>query len=80
MTKKNEVEEPVEKEVFTNLSTISSESLETGTFCTICAELISDYTPKFFLGTEMNAACDECQDSSESDLENYNDASEEPFT
>ena len=80
MTKKNEVEENVVKEVLTQLSTISSESFETGTFCTICAELISDYTPKFFLGTEMNAACDDCQDTSESDSENDNEASEEPFT
>ena len=80
VTKKNEVEEKVEKEDFKKQTSISSEPLETGTFCTICAELISDYTPKFFLGIEINAACDECQDSSETDSENDREASDEPFT
>ena len=42
--------------------------------CTICAEPISNYIPKLFLGEEINSACDDCQDSStdsEVDTENY---------
>ena len=38
--------------------------LEDEIYCTICAEPISDYVPKYFLGTEMNPACERCQDSS----------------
>ena len=40
---------------------------------TICAEPISKYIPKFFLGEEINPACDDCKDSSidsEVDTEN----------
>ena len=40
------------------------EPLEDDIYCTICAEPISDYVPKYFLGTEMNPACERCQDSS----------------
>jgi hypothetical protein len=32
--------------------------------CTICAEVIEDYCPKFFHGYKINAACNECQGSS----------------
>ena len=34
--------------------------------CTICAEPIADYIPKYFHETEINPACSSCQDSSES--------------
>ena len=30
--------------------------------CTICAEPITDYMPKYFNGTEINPACNNCQD------------------
>ena len=46
--------------------------------CTICAESIVDYIPKYFLGEEINPACEDCQDSSISSKEDQN--FEEPLT
>ena len=41
--------------------------------CTICAEMIPHYIPRFFNGIEMNEACDECQkSSSDSDVRDQN--------
>ena len=37
--------------------------------CTICADPISEYKPRFFLGTETNPACENCQDSSYSEAD-----------
>ena len=45
----------------------SNKPSEEDIFCTICAEEIPKYIPKFFLGTEMNPACDKCQDSDNED-------------
>ena len=35
--------------------------------CTICAQPISPYIPKFICGVEVNPACKDCQYSSDSD-------------
>ena len=40
-------------------SPISTISLET-TFCSICANPIVNFTPKYFLGEQFNPACDKC--------------------
>jgi hypothetical protein len=44
--------------------------------CSICAEIIPNYTPKFFQGLLINPACFNCDDSQEEsndDEENNND-------
>ena len=46
--------------------------------CTLCAEPIPDYTPKYFMGTEIHPACISCQDSSSESDQNHE--SEEPLT
>ena len=44
----------------TILDTYSDEEI----LCSICAEVIQNYFPKYFLGEPMNPACENCQDSS----------------
>ena len=61
-----------------NLSLMFQEE-DSRTLCTICAEPIDCYIPKYFLGLEINPACQDCQDPSlSSDLEDYDE--DEPFT
>ena len=84
-----ELTNKVQKEselTFSNICTSSTSTFQANSFepseaelsCTICAEPISDYIPKFFMGTEMNPACNRCQDSSsESDQDHE---TEKPFT
>ena len=42
--------------------------------CSICGNIICDYTPKYFLGTEINPACKNCDDS---DFDTEEDVSDE---
>ena len=57
----------------TSIDTITP-ATEDEIICTICAKPIRPvYIPRFFLGEEINPACDECKDSSvddEDELEN----------
>ena len=53
----NEMKTDVEKDIETN--------------CTICAILINDYKPKYFLNIEKNPACDDCCDSTDDEDANY---------
>ena len=39
--------------------------------CSLCGDIIADYTPKYFMGEEINPACELC-DHSDSDTEEYN--------
>ena len=41
-------------------------SSETEIWCTICANVITNDLPKYFLGEIINPACENCQDSSTS--------------
>ena len=41
------------------------EKKEDGIFCTICAEPIMNYVPKYFLDLLINPACQDCDDTSE---------------
>jgi hypothetical protein len=79
-------EKNIDASVSSSNSAISSSSNQPGykeppkdeISCTICAETIHKYVPKYFLGTEINPACDGCQDSSsssESD-QNFDDETE----
>ena len=45
--------------------------------CTICGIIIPDFTPKYFLGTEINPACKNCDpsDSDDSSIESCRDVS-----
>ena len=53
----NEKKTDVEKDLETN--------------CTICAILINDYKPKYFLNIEKNPVCDDCCDSTDEEDANY---------
>jgi hypothetical protein len=75
---KNEASEP---KIYASVSSsVSSSSNQSGykeppkdeILCTICAETIHEYVPKFFYGTEINPACDGCQDSSFSSDQDQN--------
>ena len=59
----NEKKTDVEKDLETN--------------CTICAILINDYKPKYFLNIEKNPACDDCCDSTDDEDANYEHGEEE---
>lgn len=50
LTKKNVTPEMVEKEVITKPTTFPTKSSEAHTLCTICAEPMANYFPKYFLG------------------------------
>ena len=50
------------------------------TYSEICAEVIQNYFPKYFLGEPMNPACENCQDSSISSDDEQNDEIKEPLT
>ena len=39
-------------------------TLTSSEVCTICAEEIPNYIPKYFNGIEINPSCDDCQDPS----------------
>jgi myosin heavy subunit len=91
LTNKTEVDENSDATLaFTALSSTGSMSFlkpnlcttpqEVEVFCTICAELISDYVPKYFLGSELNPACYNCQDSSISPEAEQTYETDEPFT
>jgi hypothetical protein len=41
------------------------------TLCSICAEVITNYTPRYFLDEKYNPACDSCQDSSFTSDDDY---------
>ena len=78
----DEDEEKVEKPAVSSIGGSTSlmfQEEDSRTVCTICAEPIDCYIPKYFLGLEINPACQDCQDSSlSSDLEDYDE--DEPFT
>ena len=78
----DEDEEKVEKPAVSSIGGSTSlmfQEEDSRTVCTICAEPIDCYIPKYFLGVEINPACQDCQDSSlSSDLEDYDE--DEPFT
>ena len=53
--------------ISTNTSMVSFTE-ESETSCTICAEIIADYMPKYFKGIETNPACINCQNPSSPDI------------
>ena len=55
-------------------------SSEAEIVCSICAEVIENYVPKYFLGEPINPACENCQDSSISSDDEQNYEIKEPFT
>ena len=50
----------------TKVSTVAEESItdQNDVLCTICAETIENFVPKFFCGEQINPACQECDDGS----------------
>ena len=84
MIQKNKVADKLENNnkftKATSSPTLSMSSLPSPeTFCTICAEQISNYNPKYFNGIEINPACKNCQDSSISE-ESSSEVNEETPT
>ena len=47
--------------------TLGNQSPYSDTMCSICADPIPNYKPKYFLGEIFNPACDNCDDSFEGD-------------
>ena len=48
---------------FQKVSNAQAEHYSTQTCC-ICADVIVDFVPEFFMGEEVNAACDMCKEAS----------------
>ena len=77
----NAVSPPFAASTSSNVSPPSASVLhDSRTVCTICAEPINYYVPKYFLGIEINPACQNCQDSSLSSDFDEDFEAEEPFT
>ena len=70
------VDEPTESLDKSDDSPTKRNSSETEIWCTICADVITNYLPKYFLGEIIIPACGNCQDTSISSDEN----NEEPIT
>ena len=58
------------KSVLQSLSTLSPSSKET--VCSICANLIPNYKPKYFLEEEINPVCTDCKDGSNDEIADKN--------
>ena len=53
-----------------NSKNYMSKILDEGTLCSICADPIHDYIPKFFEDIQINPACTNCDDETESNIDN----------
>ena len=52
-----------------NSKNYMSTILDEGTLCSICADPIHDYIPKFFEDIQINPACTNCDDETESNID-----------
>ena len=53
--------------ISTSVSNVSNAGTDSDILCSICADPIPNFKPKYFLGDAFNPACDNCDDSFEGD-------------